>query len=138
MPFLAWAAGIIDGEGCILIKEGVALRVVVNVENTDPRMLIELRLAFGGSIALRKGVSKSKRRPIWQWDISAKKAEAMLTAIRPYLICKGDQADIALAARAHTKPGGHGSDRVMQRVLKDQLALAKRKDFSGLSEIEHA
>jgi len=41
----SWTAGIVDGEGSILIARGQWL--VVKVTNTDPQMLEKLRELFG-------------------------------------------------------------------------------------------
>ena len=55
--WISWTSGIIDGEGCIGIyrrslKRPDEFRLVVRVENTDPRMLIRLKepavIATGG------------------------------------------------------------------------------------------
>ena len=129
---LAWAAGIVDGEGCIFIKEGRSLRMCVSVENTDVRMLDALKEMFGGSLNRRNGPSKRNRRPIWAWEVSAIKAERCLKAIYPWLVCKKEQADIALLARRYANKRGAQADIELtkynvakQRQLKTRLSLVK-------------
>lgn len=121
----AWAAGIVDGEGCIGIYRVVqtgypgrfAYRVTVTVGNTDPRMLERLRAVFGGSLYTAKR-SETGRKPMWQWLVINADAVAMLKAIRPYLVVKGDQADVALRYR----PGRRGR-RVSEAELASRDAL---------------
>jgi hypothetical protein len=126
---LAWAAGIIDGEGCICVygrpgrvgKKGVrALALIINVVNTDPRMPLKMCEIFGGHTGRateRRG--NPRRRPITQWIITGKPAGSVLVAIRPYLIIKAEQADIALA---YAETIGHGGQ------LRDDIH-AKREDL---------
>lgn len=102
--WLAWAAGIVDGEGCIQLvrynrKKGYQnWQIRLTVANTDPRMLKRLQEILGGSIWADKR-KVAGRRPIWNWGAACKKAEAALAAIRPWLVAKAEQADIALQSR---------------------------------------
>jgi len=47
----AWAAGIIDGEGCIWINSN---RLMLEVFNTDIRMPQKLKDLFGGAVYNRR------------------------------------------------------------------------------------
>jgi hypothetical protein len=99
----AYAAGFIDGEGCLAITGSrksngkavyyVALMVVVQ---TDLIPLCELQAAFGGFIHTgRRTVSPSgkPKRIAYQWHLSGKRLRVCLQAIRPYLRVKAAQAD---------------------------------------------
>lgn len=108
---LAWAAGIIDGEGCIMVCEHRPKRCFtlrVTVTNTDPRMLTAMKSMFGGSICEQRWKGdKPQHRTKWVWVTCSKQAEAALVAMLPYLVTKKDQAELALTFRSlHRKRGG--------------------------------
>jgi hypothetical protein len=103
---LAWAAGIVDGEGCIglsrISNAHWSLRVAVG--NTDIRMIDKLCQCFGGKARLQNkkpGKDGFKRKPLWTWVLYGEKAEAFLVAILPYLCNKADQAEIGIASRRY-------------------------------------
>lgn len=105
---LAWAVGIVDGEGCIsLIRikrydsygTGVTFDLRLDVANTDPRMPARLKTLFGGSICPNTQDKRPNRRPTWGWHIHGAKAAAVLRAMRPYFCIKGEQADVAILSR---------------------------------------
>jgi len=141
---LAYAAALIDGEGSIgiyfLVNPKYKLRggqyqVRVTVTNTDPRMALWLQARFGGTIT--PGRSKVGHRPTTRWLVHTQKAAAMIALIRPYLITKGEQADVALAFRAtlgHKGVNEKGRpirlpDGVweLRTQLRDQIHVLNRK-----------
>lgn len=102
---LAYIAGFFDGEGSITIHEnckpsprGLSPNhtMQVSIGNTDPTILAMLHDEFGGSFVPRKLVS-TNHRLVYQWIIRARKALPFLVAIRPYLVMKAKQADVAIA-----------------------------------------
>ena len=104
--WLAWAAGIIDGEGTVLLAKNKAnktwtLRVVVG--NTDPRMIAALHDLFGGGVSFT-AARKGNWRPVWRWYVYHKKAEACLERVLPWLRVKRDQAELGLQARRLVRP----------------------------------
>ena len=55
---------------------------------------------FGGNVYPNdRGSTFRHNRMMWQWSRSGHAARAMLEAIRPYLVCKGDQVDVLLTYR---------------------------------------
>src|SRR3990167_4629471 len=98
--WLAWAAGIIDGEGCIaLIPSRKSIYVRIHVVNTDRRMLTRLLEVFSVG-KIRGPYLRPRCRPKGTWTVcSGQAAEAVLRKIRPWLVTKGEQADIALRSR---------------------------------------
>lgn len=96
---LAYAAGIIDGEGCIRIihrktgKQGWSMNV--EVCTTDPRLMMWLKDHFEG--AIRRSPRFGNRKDAYAWKLSIRKAALFLQAIRPFLLIKGEQADLAIA-----------------------------------------
>lgn len=98
---LAWAAGIIDGEGHIGIRrpwpEKQTLRLYLDVSNTHIATIQRLVAIFGGlwRVSQRKG----NRQPIAVWTVSHRKAERILRDVLPYLFTKREQAVGALEYR---------------------------------------
>jgi hypothetical protein len=114
MPYLA---GIIDGEGCITIMsrgQNQKPVVAVIVSNTDPRLMAYLKDNFGGNVRIQ-AKQVGNRKPCWQWRVLARQAEAVLVGVRPFLLLKADQADIALAYRDLARPELKGMIRVLNQ-----------------------
>lgn len=110
---VAWTAGILDGEGCIHIircrprrNEGKSGRPVsafryvlrVQVGGTDEAMIKQLHSLWGGTRSGRGRRLKSGRLA-YTWTVGSLRAEQVLRALRPYLITKAAQADVALEFR---------------------------------------
>lgn len=101
---LAYAAGLIDGEGCITLlrdssrrstkngKTRVAYSAAVVVSMTDCRPVRWLHETFGGMY--RFYPSKNTRHGTYHWSVRTKNAGAVLRAIMPWLKEKGEQADL--------------------------------------------
>lgn len=134
----AWAAGIVDGEGCIYLisyknrrtNKAKYLRLVVG--NIDPRMLVKLRELFGGTVRSQK----SSTRPMWIWSICCRQAEVAIRAILPWLVIKREQADVALLCRALVKPLGtrrSADEEALYVRLGANLSRLKKRSFSEVS-----
>lgn len=138
--WLAWAAGIIDGEGCISIahlryrdgrwrRDTYALKV--EVTNTDRRMPAKLQDIFGGTVRSKDCRSrKANWRPAWRWTVCAASAERCLRFVRPWLVTKAEQADVAFRYRDLVPPrGGRVRNQRVQEAaprLRAELASLKR------------
>jgi len=99
----AYAAGIVDGEGCITIKRTKAIgtyrrpRYIANVSvvNSNIHMIEWLHENFGGSFFARKK-QRDFHKNTWAWDASALVAAKFCEGILPYLLAKREQAEIVL------------------------------------------
>lgn len=96
----AYAAGLFDGEGCVLLMPGpptarYRIRLKIEVVQIEPTCLYWLALRFGGKVISRPDRQFDRRRMPYRWDLCGKTAVAFLRLIRPYLIVKAAQADIA-------------------------------------------
>jgi hypothetical protein len=95
---LAWAAGLFDGEGSVGLYPANRSRghhLVVTVANCHVPTLERFVEWFGGSI-YRTNPHDSKRRPIYQWQLSGKEKMAdFLYQIHPYSVTKRLQIWIA-------------------------------------------
>jgi hypothetical protein len=86
---LAWAAGFIDGEGCVSFSRCSGYRQIkVRVAQTRLEPLKRLRSMFGGHIS--DGARQNSTMPTWLWQIGGRKrvGEAH-DLLRPYLMVKG-------------------------------------------------
>jgi|SRR5215831_5748931 len=96
--WIAWAAGFIDGEGAVLIKRYAPchgqpdgkITVMLDVNQKVPEPLFKLEEMFGGKV----GYTES--RNIYYWRIFGQASTRCLRVIRPYLLVKGEQADLAI------------------------------------------
>ena len=102
----AYAAGLVDGEGCIaIVRSYVAARgrfyysVQIVVANRDREVLQWMQSLWGGwVVSASSPLHGSRARPAWHWrcptGISAK---PFLLGTRQFLRIKGPQYDNALA-----------------------------------------
>lgn len=139
---LAYAAGIMDGEGCIMIsrsnspntRTGKRHMLLVEVSNTEPRMLWWMKEQFGGFVNLKNSNRiRPTWKPCWAWNLRGGKAAQFLSSIAPYLQIKMPQAKLALEFykdRGKGKPlGREGS--VLQQA---QYILMRELNKKGVRE----
>ena len=108
----AYAAGFIDGEGCIAIARRVrwdnkrdAYVLRVSVRSTTRGPLDFLRERWGGGLcACGASGSGHSTCQVWDWQLHARWAARFLEAIYPYLILKKEQALFARAFQAMMEP----------------------------------
>lgn len=138
--FVAYAAGFFDGEGSVDIRWRVSnapngkqyerfdLRIHVVQIATQP--LEQMRAKWGGTIAKRKSSNCS------DWVITGSAAAKFLTDVRPYLLVKADEADIAIAFAGTMRDGvvntigSKGVDR-----LCDDVREFRRKCHSDIRAV---
>ena len=113
--WLGWTAGIVDGEGCIYVtklrnnRQTHALYLWIG--NTSKGMLDKLAALWGGKVFLRKsntGLAPHPRK-MWIWCRTGKSAGLLLSAIRPYLVAKAAEADVALDFMSTMTQAGRGT-----------------------------
>ena len=134
---LAWAAGYIDGEGCINIGQNNPTSHVVRltIDSTDKRPLLKLQSLFGGRVNAPYDYSgrykdNYQRKPQWVWSLCGTELQPVLRGVRLYLIVKGEQADIAISFPIQKKRGRGVKtppEVWKQRIeMKEQLHNLKR------------
>ena len=94
---LAWLAGFFDGEGSIIIgKSGIGrsnyLQLAISICQTRLIPLRVFKEHFGGSLYYRDEDKKWS----WLWQLGGRKASDFLESIKPFLIVKAEEADIAI------------------------------------------
>lgn len=110
VDLLAYAAGIIDADGNISIRRdtyamrrssgdcGPVYRERVSVKQVEPEAITLLHESFGGSTFIWTP-RRPRSRPMYSWQIVARMATVMLTAMLPYLRIKRRQAELCLELR---------------------------------------
>lgn len=137
---LAYTAGIIDGEGTIIIrrtsmwsnerwkKRGFGLAVQVGI--SDRELCDWLRELWGGSVYTYKDKRSEYWKAISRWFISANQALALLEAILPYLRLKRTQAEVGIAFQQAKKKRGsrHRKEGEIEAEIKSYWFIRKLKD----------
>jgi hypothetical protein len=133
-------AALIDCEGCIAIRlvrrhgrqKNDNFQLELSVANTDPRLTGWCARAFGGKSRITKTGSKyPNAKPLWNWRVYGRKAEAVIKYCFDFFLIKKEQAEIALefqstigiAPRRRRVP-----DEVMRQrgELVDRIHLLKK------------
>ena len=133
-PEVAWAAGYIDGEGCISVSrngkgnEQYLLRLTVS--STFLRSLSKLQRLFGGTIYGPR--SRQSCRPSWVWSAGIRETQAALSQMLPYLTVKESQARVALAFPWFGARGG--GKKIAPALLEHRQAVAEElRRLKGLT-----
>ncbi len=114
---LAYMAGILDGEGCILIQKKrptggkhSKYTLSVTVGSTDEWLCWYFQMVWGGSVYQVGRTSKDswKWQPLWQWYLGAHASVVMLDALMPYLKLKKPQAELAIQFQCRKHHRGVG------------------------------
>lgn len=139
---LAWAAGVLDGEGCIHFsvyrppaRPSAKYRLFIDIQMVHLPTLLKIEGMLGGSVRpINRGAKKGNRRDIWRWSIGNKAAERILPLLLPYLITKRAEAVIALEffALDLPKPSRRGRSQEHTSILEDlarQMKVAKRYEW---------
>ncbi len=134
----AYAAGLVDGEGCITIqrisrpKRGYCIyQLRVIIANTEHVMLDWLQLCFGGSVQ-QKAEKRVNRKDCWVWSIVSRQAGLFLEKILPYMVTKKVRAEIAIEYR-HSLPDGRSVTLLEER---ERIALRYRKRINVKSIVK--
>lgn len=108
---LAYAAGIIDGEGTIGITEiapggsrsdgrpmrvSPQFRVYVSVAMTEPGAVLFLADLFGMGNVYSRPPRRPGHKGVHSWSVSGPRAAFVVEAIEPYLRVKREQASVVL------------------------------------------
>ena len=84
----SYAAGLIDGEGSIMLikrNSGKFRSPVVSLTNTSQEIISFLVGLFGGTVRKQK-VYKEHHKLAWIWSVSNDRSIEVLTIIQPYLL----------------------------------------------------
>ena len=144
---VAYAAGLFDGEGCILITHYKFLRgrnccrwrMSAFITNTNPRPLILCKQLFGGSVFSKiKSAPEKNHRAQWKWEVHSRAGFNFLKKILKYSIIKKDEIIKALefGSTIHEKRGGKrqlsNEDTAHRHAIKKELSDLKRREYVDL------
>jgi len=129
-PVLAWLAALIDGEGSVMLNKrtysgntastmergGIHYRAVVVVAcNTDYRLMEAIGDRMGVGQIYQHRINGDPRTPRkraqWTYRLNAGQIREWLPEIRPWLVLKGEQADLlmeSLDIKTQLTPGNAG------------------------------
>lgn len=136
--WIGWLAGLIEGEGCVNIaretrqkgyRRGLHYRGYITLTNTSASLL-ERAADVIEAITERRPKVNSWLKPTDRWKrrhtiylASHWEVRAVLSAVRPYLVSKAQQADsLASFMQRHMVPGVRRTDEVF---LADELDYAR-------------
>lgn len=116
---IAYLAGVFDGEGCVLFDR-------INVDNTNPHLLVMYRDAWGGRIRFKS--TPKEHRTCFRWTVMGDNCRNALKAMMPYLIEKKEQAEINLIVTTYPPKSA------MRSYHKQKLKELKRIDYGEHAE----
>jgi hypothetical protein len=136
----AYAAGLIDGEGCIRITSrglqgGTTFRkgqytLMVELTNTDYGMVLWMIERFGGSVSHTGEKPEENRKEQWHWRVGSNKALYVLDAIYPYIRTKRQQAKLGRRFQRYAqytgRPASSKIQQLHERFYTEFRALNKR------------
>jgi hypothetical protein len=77
---IAWAAGILEGEGTFRLSRRV--NVCVKAEMTDEDIILRLQCIFGGHIS---NVNRPSYKPSWVWSVTGDRAAVIMRLVLPHM-----------------------------------------------------
>jgi hypothetical protein len=94
---IAWAAGFIDGEGCIYINRK-RHHVRLSAYQKVPEPIYKLNEIFsqGAIHNYERKTPTGKLSAIWTWTVNGKQAKSIIELLLPYLVVKRAKAKEAL------------------------------------------
>lgn len=95
---LAYAAGLFDGEGSIMLRPRRPRNngtLIVSMSNTDASLIGWLKDRWGGFAKPYR--MQGNRKPAWSWCLAARAAAAFLMEIQPYVVSLRNRERIRVA-----------------------------------------
>ncbi len=129
---LAYAAGIIDGEGCIRVSrhnpQGNRGILEIYVSNTNEWLCYWLQSQFGGNVYTQKSINPLWKRA-YRWRLASNYALEFLRLILPYLQIKKQHAEIVIKFQERRIQGKHKSEgqRAIEFVELELLSKLNKR-----------
>lgn len=127
---LSYIAGLIDGEGCLLIyrkkdRRGTYhFRSILRISNTSLRVISWLQDRLGGKPAKSKK-DGSHELAVYHWPMEGPRLAQLLIAVRPYLVIKPELADLLVEMQRSMSYSSTGR-RLPLEVREQRLAIFHR------------
>jgi hypothetical protein len=136
---MAYAAGLMDGEGSICIRRHIyktsghnipSFTVYVEIRMTNWEAVDFICNKFGGHLTEKGRTNKGK--VIYDWKIYSKKAISFLEMISPYLKCKHRQAMIAKDFQKLPFATKHNRDEVTKKrdTMRNLISILNQTSHS--------
>lgn len=120
---LAYLAGIIDGEGCVSlqVRKGRYVTPTIQITNTDRRLTDWLLDHIDGGSVYRRPGYKEGHKPTYLWRCAGRIARGVLGDVRPFLLLKGEQADVVLSLDRVTEVRRDVAGRLQTTLTDGQI-----------------
>ena len=83
---LAWAAGLLEGEGCFYARtQGGRSYPTVSCGMTDEDVIRKLMAFFDAGYIFRSKKSGFGTKPIYTWQVTTRQARTVMTYVLPYM-----------------------------------------------------
>ena len=136
----AYLAGIVDGEGCILIDRNedkrsgrVYHRLRVTINNTFVPLMEWIETQWpAGSVAWSNPYQKNGGMPVLTYTITGRKAAAMLDELLPWLLVKRRQAELGVQFAATLVDKSGPGLRLPDNVIA--FRESARREMQGLKK----
>jgi hypothetical protein len=124
----AYIAGLVDGEGSIILyKRGTGVQMRLTIANTYQPVLSWMVDVTGvGAVITRSSTNINHKAGAW-WQANSEAAETVLRQIRPYLIIKAEQADLAISTQERLRDPALKSDRTWQEEYRVRMGYLNRR-----------
>jgi hypothetical protein len=125
----AYLAGIIDGEGSIMVlaKRDTCI-VKVTVSNTHHPLLYWIQEVTGvGAVTAQPRANPALHRVAMYFQCYSEAAESLLRQIAPYLRIKRAQADLALSVQERLRDARLKADPAWQQAAVAQMQALNRR-----------
>lgn len=118
---LAWAAGIIDGEGSIVISRSreSEFQLQLQVIATSQAMIDRIHAIAGDGHIYTYPGRTPRAQATWRWQIRNHRAAAFLQRVLPYLVVKTEQATLGIDFASGLAAHGGGTGR---HVAAEEIA----------------
>ena len=128
---LSYMAGFFDGEGCICIgKSPHGISLICSITQCNEWILQLFKMRFGGTVRLRQPYKAEKYRT-FSWNISGGKAGIFLGIIKPYLMLKRAEAELAIQFQMSKGRIGHHLTDNQKAVEEAQRILMQKLKMEG-------
>jgi hypothetical protein len=136
----AWAAGFVDGEGCITVrcnrsnlKRGTqgGWYASLTVSQVDITPLEFLRDRWGGPLRPLYRRRHALESDAWEWGIVGQMFYRCMDDIRPYLTVKRACADNALQLRAVRRATGWGNAMTPEEIAQREAILNEARRLNS-------
>jgi len=138
---LAYAAGFLDGEGCVMTRGGTISSIIVQVTNSNESVIHYMNALLPGRIY---GQKRYGRKRIYRLVWTGQEAVNVLELLMPYLVVKRTVAELALEfwynciAYADIDTGEFVSAPTTVGRHLDEAELILRRSYSSrIRELNH-